>query len=322
MIRSFPAAAAALILLALLNSPNAMAEDGESVSLFNGKDLSGWIGREDLWKVEDGQIVGTTTAENPLKQNTFLIYTGSEPADFRVDASIQDREHQFGDPIPQQDYRQGKIRRRWLPSRHRLFQSFRGHPVRGTRPGHSGRTRRFGDPSFEKGEKVRKRFADGRKLGSREFIQESGMITESWPRETTLQHFINGAMTAEVFDNQPEKASRLPVSLRSSFIAVIRWWCGSRISCCIRIEVANEGTSLPRSLPRRLSFPEENLMAEPIWASDDQTETLLCAARGWGRRRGQSVDGKTSHVRFVASSNCGLTEKSSGASTSAMWSRM
>ena len=35
--------------------------------LFNGKDLTGWQGRADLWSVEDGAIVGRTTAEKPLK---------------------------------------------------------------------------------------------------------------------------------------------------------------------------------------------------------------------------------------------------------------
>ncbi len=45
----------------------------EPVSLFNGKDLSGWKGRSDLWSVEDGAITGRTTEANPIKENTFLV---------------------------------------------------------------------------------------------------------------------------------------------------------------------------------------------------------------------------------------------------------
>jgi putative heme-binding domain-containing protein len=37
---------------------------------FNGKDLAGWNGNEDLWKVENGEIVGTS--RTGLKQNEFL----------------------------------------------------------------------------------------------------------------------------------------------------------------------------------------------------------------------------------------------------------
>lgn len=44
---------------------------GEEVSLFDGKTLEGWEGNRELWKVEEGAIVGTTTG---LNYNTFLIH--------------------------------------------------------------------------------------------------------------------------------------------------------------------------------------------------------------------------------------------------------
>jgi hypothetical protein len=49
------------------------------VSLFDGKSLDGWDGDPDLWRVEDGAIVGQVTAEKKPKggANTFLIYTGN-----------------------------------------------------------------------------------------------------------------------------------------------------------------------------------------------------------------------------------------------------
>lgn len=44
------------------------SEDG-FVSLFNGKDLDGWEGDKDLWKVEDTAIVGDSAG---IKHNQFL----------------------------------------------------------------------------------------------------------------------------------------------------------------------------------------------------------------------------------------------------------
>lgn len=41
-------------------------------SLFNGKDLTGWVGNPELWKVEDGVIVARSTGR--LDHNEFLWY--------------------------------------------------------------------------------------------------------------------------------------------------------------------------------------------------------------------------------------------------------
>ena len=54
------------------------------VSLFNGKDLTGWDGDPRLWSVKDGVIRGETTAQNPANGNTFLIYKGGTAADFEL----------------------------------------------------------------------------------------------------------------------------------------------------------------------------------------------------------------------------------------------
>ena len=51
--------------------------------LFNGKDLTGWKGQPEFWSVKDGAITGHTTAEQPVKENTFLIWDG-EAGDFEL----------------------------------------------------------------------------------------------------------------------------------------------------------------------------------------------------------------------------------------------
>jgi Domain of Unknown Function (DUF1080) len=52
--------------------------------LFNGKDLKGWEGNPEVWSVEDGAIVGRTSAEKPIEHNTFLIWKDGKPSDFRL----------------------------------------------------------------------------------------------------------------------------------------------------------------------------------------------------------------------------------------------
>ncbi len=49
----------------------------EILSLFNGKNLDGWKGDSSIWSVEEGCIVGRTTSDKPIEQNTFLIHNTS-----------------------------------------------------------------------------------------------------------------------------------------------------------------------------------------------------------------------------------------------------
>jgi hypothetical protein len=46
--------------------------------------MKGWDGDPKFWRVADGAIVGETTAENKLTENTFAIWRGGEPADFEL----------------------------------------------------------------------------------------------------------------------------------------------------------------------------------------------------------------------------------------------
>jgi hypothetical protein len=64
------------------------AEEG-FVEIFNGTDLTGWDGNPKLWSVKDGAITGQTTAANPAKGNTFLIWTNGTVADFELRCSFK-----------------------------------------------------------------------------------------------------------------------------------------------------------------------------------------------------------------------------------------
>ena len=52
--------------------------------IFDGTTLTNWDGDPTFWRVEAGTIVGESTAEKPVTENTFLIYRGGEPDNFEL----------------------------------------------------------------------------------------------------------------------------------------------------------------------------------------------------------------------------------------------
>jgi len=64
--------------------PLALDDHGGFASIFDGSTLKGWDGDPAFWRAEGGEIIGQSTEQNPLKQNTFLIWRGGEPADFEL----------------------------------------------------------------------------------------------------------------------------------------------------------------------------------------------------------------------------------------------
>jgi hypothetical protein len=58
----------------------------ETIKLFNGKDLEGWVGHKNLWSVEDGVIVGKNS--DPVKVSTYLL-TERTFSDFRLTANVK-----------------------------------------------------------------------------------------------------------------------------------------------------------------------------------------------------------------------------------------
>ncbi len=72
---------AGLMVAGLWSRPAYCAERG-FVSLFNGKDLTGWDGDPRLWSVKDGVIHGETTQENPANGNTFCVWRDGKVKNF------------------------------------------------------------------------------------------------------------------------------------------------------------------------------------------------------------------------------------------------
>ena len=61
-------------------------------AIFDGKSLEGWDGDPKFWRAENSEIIGESTAEKRVEQNTFLVWRGGITKDFefKVDFKISD----------------------------------------------------------------------------------------------------------------------------------------------------------------------------------------------------------------------------------------
>ncbi len=76
----------AMVVLVCSAASPAVAADREQgfISMFNGKDLTGWEGKEGWWYVEDGAITSQSTPEKPCTKCNYLIWQGGKPGDFEL----------------------------------------------------------------------------------------------------------------------------------------------------------------------------------------------------------------------------------------------
>jgi len=57
-------------------------------SMFDGSTLRGWDGSPDVWRAENGAIVGESSPDKPAG-TTYVIWQGGEPRDFELKAEIK-----------------------------------------------------------------------------------------------------------------------------------------------------------------------------------------------------------------------------------------
>jgi hypothetical protein len=62
----------------------APTQSRDFVAIFDGRTLAGWDGDSTFWRAEAGAIIGESTADKPVTQNTFLIWRGGTTADFEL----------------------------------------------------------------------------------------------------------------------------------------------------------------------------------------------------------------------------------------------
>lgn len=187
----------------------------EEKHLFNGTDLTGWEGNPELWSVKDGCITGATTAEKPLKHNTFLVWRAGTVKDFELtlkykivngNSGIQYRSKElpkgeFGPIISgyQADFEAGtKYSGILYEEKARGILALRGQKV----------TIKSGDKvtTDKKGnEKKAANIEVTGETGNSDEIQ-AAIKSEDWnefkiiAKGGHLQHFINGMQTVDVMD--------------------------------------------------------------------------------------------------------------------------
>ena len=90
-----------VVLAVVICVPWALAADKPAaepgfVSIFNGKDLTGWDCNPRLWSVVDGFIRGRTTPDNPTKGNTFCVWRDGKPRNFILKTKFRLHNHNSG----------------------------------------------------------------------------------------------------------------------------------------------------------------------------------------------------------------------------------
>ncbi len=173
-------------------------------SLFNGKDLTGWEGK-DFWSVKDGAITGQTTAEKPTKGNTFLIWRDGQVDDFELrlsykivggNSGIQYRSKDNGDFVVggyQGDIDSGDTYSGILyEERGRGILALRGQKTTVNNEGKPVETAKLGDTK-ELQAKIKK---------------EDWNDYEIIAKGNHLIHKINGVVMSEVVDEQPARAAK------------------------------------------------------------------------------------------------------------------
>ena len=179
-------------------------QGGEDTVLFNGKTLEGWRGRDDLWAAEDGAIVGRTTDKEPIKQNTFLILDDEIEGDFELTLQFKidggNSGIQYHSRVVNEDEFVVSGYQADIDAANHyagILYEEKGRGILALR----GQNVIIG----EDGKKQVEKFADATELGK-------GIHPGQWNdyrivvRGSQLEHFINGAQTIKVTDNQSEKS--------------------------------------------------------------------------------------------------------------------
>ncbi len=179
------------------------ADEAGFKPIFNGRNLDGWDGNPKFWSVEDGTITGRTTTDNPTQGNTFLIWREAPVDDFVLrlkykivggNSGIQYRSREVDPWVVagyQGDFEAGDTFSGILyEEKARGILALRGQKV----------------TINADGSKDAKQVTDSKQL-------QAGIKKEDWNEyEITAQgnhliHKINGQVTAEVIDNQKDKAA-------------------------------------------------------------------------------------------------------------------
>lgn len=188
----------------------------EFKSIFNGTNLDGWEYDPVYWSVKDGAIVGEITPETILKNNTFIIWKGGEPADFELkvdywiseqgNSGVQYRSDRFAEvPFALRGYQAdidggNRYTGQNYEERKRTTLAYRGQNTRITsQPDSITETRGFVERNAWKGLNVVSELGDRAELGALIKADDWNSIRVV-AKGNVLQHYVNGTLMSEVKD--------------------------------------------------------------------------------------------------------------------------
>ncbi|MEO2000935.1 MAG: DUF1080 domain-containing protein, partial [Pirellulales bacterium] len=184
---------------AILNP--ASAQD-DSFAIFDGKSLEGWEGDNELWRVDNGVLVGETTAA--LEKTTYLIWRQGTVDDFELTLSYRITGGNSGIQYRSQD--RGEFR---VTGYQADMEAGNNHSGILYEQGGRGIVTKRGERTTLHDDGVRKH---GSPIGTSENLQ-SVIKSGDWnqyriiARGNHLQHFINGTLMSETTDNEGGKQS-------------------------------------------------------------------------------------------------------------------
>lgn len=192
---------------------DAPPEAADMKLIFNGRDLTGWDGDPRLWSVRDGVIHGETTAENPAKGNTFIIWKDGITKDFELRLSFRCNATNNSGIQYRSRHITEKVANNWVVRgyQHEIRNEVKFPSVSGfiyDEGGKRGRICLVGEQATWE--------ADGRKLVKSDLIDQAGweklFKLDDWndvviiARGPRIQHFMNGKLILDFTDNHPDLA--------------------------------------------------------------------------------------------------------------------
>jgi len=195
------------------------SDSTEFVDMFDQNSLQGWKGDSTIWKMDNGVLIGEIIqGSEPLKNNTFLIWEGGEPANFVLEGKFRISEsgnsgiNYRSEGVTELPYAlkgyQADIDGRNnytgqnYEERKRTTLAYRGQVVE--------------IPNVGEGETKNNAWTNVKildSLGNKDALKES-IKSEDWNEirivadGTKLEHYINGKLMSSVDDNDPVNSTK------------------------------------------------------------------------------------------------------------------
>lgn len=205
---------AALLIPTFVCGADAPPESADLKPIFNGKDLTGWDGDPKLWSVKDGVIHGETTAENPAKGNTFIIWKDGATKDFELRLSFRcNATNNSGIQYRSKHITEGKVGNQWVVRgyQHELRNETQLPNVSGFIYDEGGKRGRICLVSEQAtwGK-------DGKKVIKSDLVDQAAFKKlfklDDWndvvivAKGNHIQHYLNNTLVLDFTDNNPELA--------------------------------------------------------------------------------------------------------------------